>query len=139
MAINTGVNASKVIVYTVIDVPKGVLASKVVVYTVIDSANVNPPVWPSFLLADGVVGVAYYQAWDLTPAASPTTYSIVAGSLPPGLSLSNISGDQGKIDGTPTVAGVYSFTIRATNSIGIADQAFTVTISASVSGGSFVF
>jgi hypothetical protein len=74
------------------------------------------------------VGSSYSQRWDLAPAAAPTTYTLQAGSLPPGLSLSNVGNDVGQLAGTPTTAGAYSFTLRATNAYGTADQAFTLTV-----------
>jgi Putative Ig domain len=97
------------------------------------------PVWPSFAMANGTVGIAYSQSWDLAPALTPTTYSVVSGSLPPGLALNNITADQGSLTGTPTTVGTYTFTIRATNSLGTADKSFTITISAAAAGGAFTF
>lgn len=99
------------------------------------SAN-TPPVWPNFTFAGGVTGVAYSEQFDLYPASTPTTFSVVGGTLPTGLSLSNLTNDQGKISGTPTAAGTYSFTLRATNSYGTADKAFSITIAAASGGGS---
>jgi hypothetical protein len=52
-----------------------------------------------------------------TGTATPVTYSILSGSLPPGLSLSAVEKNW-KICGTPTRAGKYSFTLRCTNSVG---------------------
>jgi hypothetical protein len=52
----------------------------------------------------------------------PVTFAVQSGSLPTGLSLNTSTG---VISGTPTVVGSYSFTIRATNSYGTDDQAFT--------------
>src|SRR5262249_38165257 len=97
------------------------------------------PIWMSFTFcSDGVVGVPYSQDFDLSPALSPTTYTLVSGSLPAGLSLSNVSGDIGRLSGTPTTAGSSSFTLRATNSLGTADKAFTLVV-ASSGGGAFSF
>ena len=91
----------------------------------------------------GYVGNPYLLQWDLTSAASPTTYALYSGSLPPGLSLANVvggDGNQGKISGTPTTAGSYSFVVTATNAYGTADEPMTITISNPAGGGgSFVF
>ena len=65
------------------------------------------------------------SAFSLTLAASgstPITYAVQSGSLPTGLTLNTSSG---VISGTPTVVGSYTFTIRATNSAGYGDKAFT--------------
>lgn len=58
------------------------------------------------LPAMGVVGKAYSGTIAGTKVDS---YSIVSGSLPPGLSVSGSS-----IVGTPTLPGIYTFKIRAT-------------------------
>ena len=130
-----GENVSKALAYVVLDLPPGLNLSKAVAYAILDANNTNPPVWPSFTFASGVVGSAYSQNFDLTPAASPTTYTLQSGTLPPGLSLSNVAGDIGQLSGTPTTAGSYSFTLRATNAYGFADQPFTLTVSSPSSGG----
>lgn len=59
---------------------------------------------------------------------APYTWSISAGALPTGLSMNTSTGD---ITGTPTVAGAYAFTIRATDANGSYDEhADTVTVAA---------
>lgn len=156
MAINTGVNASKVLAYAALAPPPGVgstkvlayaalaplagvNASKALAYAALAYNNANPPVWPSFTFAGGVVGLAYSQTWDLYPAAPPTTYAVVAGSLPPGLTVSNGGADLGTVSGTPTSAGGYSFTLEATNAYGVADKGFTLNVTAASSGGSWTW
>lgn len=59
---------------------------------------------------------------------TPITYSVFSGQLPAGMSLTN-----GVISGTPTTAGSYTFTIRATNTIGTDDQVFADTVAAAPS------
>ncbi|TDO18119.1 putative Ig domain-containing protein [Mycobacterium sp. BK086] len=64
-------------------------------------------------------------AFSLTPSvtgATPITWSKPTGSLPSGLSLNTSTGE---ISGTPSAAGSYSFTLRATNGYGSVDQAFS--------------
>jgi len=135
MAINTGVNASKLIAYAVLAPNPGVNTTKLIAYAALSSANVAPPVWGVFSFADGFTGIAYSQAWDMPMSAQTVSYSVVSGSLPSGLALSALAGNQAKIAGTPTAAGTYSFTLRATNTYGTADQAFSITISAPPSSG----
>jgi hypothetical protein len=134
-----GVDVTKLTSHVVLIPPTGVRVAKVVCYVVLGSPNVNPPVWPVFAFVNGFVGNAYAQSFDLSPAAPPTTYTVLSGSLPPGLSLVNVGADVGKIQGTPTTTGVYAFTLRATNAYGTADQAFSITILSPVviSGGGF--
>lgn len=128
MAINTGVNVSKLVGYAVPLPATGLDLYKLVGYAVFQNANVTAPAWPAFTFAGGVVGVAYAQSFDLAPAAPPTTYTVVSGSLPTGLSLSDVSDDIGSISGTPTAAGTFSFTLRASSAYGTADKAFTLTV-----------
>jgi len=57
--------------------------------------------------------------------ATPFTWTVDSGSLPPGLSLSS----GGAITGTPTAAGTFNFTLRVTDATGLtATQALSITI-----------
>ena len=56
-------------------------------------------------------GTAYSQTLNATGGTSPYTWTLVS-ALPAGLSLS----PGGQISGTPTTAGVTTFTVRATDS-----------------------
>ncbi|MBQ9581879.1 MAG: putative Ig domain-containing protein, partial [Synergistaceae bacterium] len=75
-------------------------------------------------LAGGTVKTAYKATLSAT-SATTLTWSIASGSLPTGLSLNSSSG---VISGTPTKAGTFSFTVRATNSGGYVTKAFSITI-----------
>jgi len=55
---------------------------------------------------------------------TPITYSVVSGSLPPGITLNSA----GLFGGIPNTAGNYTFTVRATNSVSSTDQVFTIGI-----------
>ncbi len=57
-------------------------------------------------------GTAYSQAVTATGGTAPYTYAIVAGALPSGLALNPATG---AISGTPTVNGVFNFTVQATD------------------------
>jgi CSLREA domain-containing protein len=77
-------------------------------------------------LPDGAYGTFYDQAIAAAEAGfSAFTFSVSAGSLPPGLTL---AGD-GTLSGTPTTTGPFSFTVQAQDRYGFtASQAYTVTI-----------
>jgi hypothetical protein len=135
MAINTGVNASKVVAFVVVNPPVGVDVSKLNAYIVLTSANVTPPIWPSFAFGNGILFNPYNQGWDMPTSATTVTYSVLSGSLPPGLSLAALTQNKAHISGTPTVAGIYPFTLRAVNAYGTADQAFSITVVNPVGGG----
>jgi hypothetical protein len=75
-------------------------------------------------LPNGIVGQPYSQQLAATGGTPPYKWS-AATSLPPGLSLTS----DGLIQGTPTTAGTFSFTIIVTDSTGVqATHTFTLTI-----------
>ena len=77
-------------------------------------------------LRSGVVGTAYSQSLTATGGIPPYTWSILSGSLPPGLSL----GPAGVISGTPSAAGSFNFIVRVTDSAAqTASQTFELLIS----------
>ncbi|MDP9019438.1 MAG: carboxypeptidase regulatory-like domain-containing protein [Actinomycetota bacterium] len=62
----------------------------------------------------GTVGDPYqFQLTMVTHVAPDPTFSVVAGSLPPGVTLS----PDGLLSGTPTTAGTYEVTVAATNGL----------------------
>jgi hypothetical protein len=78
-------------------------------------------------LAPGRVGVSYATGVFADGGIPPYRWSLVAGQLPPGLSLTT---SPGRITGTPTTAGTFTFTLRVTDEGGQqAMQQFSITIS----------
>ena len=92
--------------------------------------EVLPPVPPSITtvaLSDGTVG-EFYCCGNLVAigGVQPYTWSVVAGTLPPGLELPR---RENTISGTPTTAGTFTFTVRVTDDLGASsEQTFTITI-----------
>src|SRR5579864_751863 len=79
-------------------------------------------------LPDGKVNTAYSQTVGVAGGTSPYSFSVSAGALPSGLTLSASSG---QISGTPSTAGVFSFTLTVTDSATAqASQTLELTISA---------
>ena len=77
-------------------------------------------------LPAGAVGALYSAQINVTPTTAPYAWSVVAGMLPAGLALSPVTGI---LNGTPTVAGNFSFTIQATDGAShVAAQAYTLLI-----------
>ncbi len=76
-------------------------------------------------LPSGTVGSAY-QATLVAAGTTPMVWSQISGSLPTGLAL----GTDGTIQGTPTVAGSYDFTVKAENALGAASRTRTIAIAA---------
>ncbi len=82
--------------------------------------TVNPATLPG-----GTVGLAYSQTVTQTGGNGTTTFSVSAGALPNGLTLSGA----GLISGTPTANGGFNFTVRATDANGCTGtRAYTIAI-----------
>ena len=68
------------------------------------------------------------KALKVSPAIAgypAPTFSILTGSLPPGMSL---NASTAAITGTPTTIGTYPFTIRGSNSVGNTDRSTTIVV-----------
>ena len=78
---------------------------------------IGPPTLP-----DGYVGVPYFAA--LTEDYQGATIFSSVGTLPPGVTMDSL----GVISGTPTTAGVFSFTAEVTAAEGDGSRAYTITI-----------
>ena len=87
---------------------------------------IAPFVFNTTTLPTGTVGTGYNQQLTVQNGASPETYSLTNNTvLPPGLSLST----SGVINGIPTTAGSFSFTVVALDKDGAtAQQNFTLVI-----------
>jgi CHRD domain/Putative Ig domain len=68
---------------------------------------VAPGITTSSLLPTGFLGSAYSQTLAASGGTSPYTWSVTAGALPAGLTLSS----GGVLSGTPTAAGTANFTV----------------------------
>ncbi|MFI2713245.1 putative Ig domain-containing protein [Micromonospora sp. NPDC018662] len=78
------------------------------------TANVSPTL--SFTTpSPGAVGVAYVTNFGVSRGVPPFVWSIVSGSLPPGLTLNTTNGT---LSGVPTIAGQYPFVVRVVDSAG---------------------
>lgn len=78
---------------------------------------------------DPSYGEYHDQRYIYVTGKTPITYSIVSGSLPPGVTFNSA----GLFGGRPSTAGSYTFTVRATNSISSTDKVFTIEIVARAS------
>jgi uncharacterized protein YhjY with autotransporter beta-barrel domain len=87
------------------------------------AVTVNPATLP-----DGALNTAYSQTLSATSAngaVAPYTFTVTAGALPPGLTLSGA----GVLSGAATAAGTFNFTVQATSSNGFSGtRAYTVVI-----------
>ena len=65
-------------------------------------------------LAAATVDTAYQQLFSASGGIAPYSFAIGDGSLPPGMALAS----DGTLSGTPTVDGVFEFTVLATDAFG---------------------
>jgi Putative Ig domain len=82
-------------------------------------------------ITTATVGQAYSAAFTATGGSGPYTWTFGNGSLPAGLGLSAATG---VISGTPTVSGVSSFNLTATDSA-LPQQSVTVPLQLEVASG----
>ena len=76
-------------------------------------------------LPSGTVGTAYSETLAATGGTAPYTWTLSAGTLPPGITMNGA----GLISGTPTTYGTYNFTVQATDSASLAaTQVFSIYI-----------
>jgi len=89
-----------------------------------------PAITSNSPLPAGTMGAAYSQVLAASGGTAPYTWSLAAGSLPTGLSLSS----GGVLSGTPGAAATSSFTARVTGNDSFAStKIFTVTINPALS------
>jgi regulation of enolase protein 1 (concanavalin A-like superfamily) len=84
-------------------------------------------------LPDGQAGANYQTALSAIGGTGATTWSIVAGTLPAGLTLSAA----GVVSGTPTTAGTSTFTVQASDAGwpgNVAAQAMSIAIAPAIVG-----
>ena len=79
------------------------------------SITINPALTISCAGSIGEVGVPYSSSLAVSGGCTPYTFSIIAGSLPAGLTLNT---NTGAITGTPTTANTYTYTAQVTDSCG---------------------
>ncbi|HEX4951672.1 MAG TPA: MBG domain-containing protein, partial [Blastocatellia bacterium] len=79
-------------------------------------------------LADGIQNVAYPSTTiSSTGSVAPMTYSLSAGALPTGITLSSA----GVLSGTPIASGTFNFTVKITDAnLCIGTLAYSLTIAA---------
>jgi hypothetical protein len=90
--------------------------------------TINPPVsitTPTLPNAVAPTTLPYNQTITAAGGTGPKSFSLTAGTLPPGLFFAS----GGTLSGLPTTPGVYTFTVTATDVTGsFASQTYTVTI-----------
>lgn len=65
-------------------------------------------------LPGATINHKYKRSFSAAGGSSPYTFAVIAGSLPPGLTVTA----GGKLSGKPTQSGIYLFTLQATDKFG---------------------
>ena len=65
-----------------------------------------------------------YSSGFVATGAPRPTFTLLSGSLPPGLTLH----PDGTITGTPTIANDFTITVQADNHVGLVDSTATISI-----------
>ena len=76
-------------------------------------------------LPNGTYNSAYSQTLSYNGGGAVVTWSVTDGALPTGM---QIVSDTGVINGIPTVAGSFAFTVGATNTVGTTEKEFTLVV-----------
>jgi hypothetical protein len=94
------------------------------------------PVILTTTLPPATVGIPYSTLLLASGGAFPYTWSVISGSLPPGLTLNPSTGE---ISGVPTAAGSYTFTVQVTDAHGAtATQILTLLVQVGMYGNQLV-
>jgi large repetitive protein len=100
----------------------GQTTTKATTLTVATGVTTNFAAPPS-----GSVGIAYSYTLTATGGTTPYTWSVNAGTLPPGITLSSA----GVLSGTPTTTGSYPFTVNVVDANGgVSTASITLVITA---------
>ena len=100
--------------------------------SIVVAAAVTPVTISTSSLPGGTVNSGYSSTLAAAGGTTPYSWSLSAGSLPAGLTLSG----SGVISGTPTAAGTSSFTIKVTDSGSQTDTAnLSIAIAVATGGG----
>jgi hypothetical protein len=94
---------------------------------------VVPPTVTTTSLPNGTQNAAYSATLTASGGTTPYTWSIFAGTLPAGLTLTSSTG---VISGTPSGTGTTNFTVQVTDANSLtASQSLSITINTSSGGG----
>jgi hypothetical protein len=77
------------------------------------------------------VNVGYQSPVSASGGDAPFTWVVLSGALPPGLALNGSTTSATYIEGTPTTAGTYNFTLQATDTLSrVASVSLTMIVNA---------
>jgi hypothetical protein len=91
------------------------------------SINIGVPLLiTTVVVSNATVGLAYSAPLGANGGTAPYTWSLVSGTLPPGITLNS---SNGLLSGTPLTPGSYNFTVNvADSSSATAQRAYSITV-----------
>jgi len=119
--IATGLTAGEYIV--VLTASNGIEPDATLTFTLTVTDIPKAPVITTESLPKGTLGEEYNQVLTAT-GDIPISWSLGSGILPTGLTLY----DRGAISGTPITTGTFTFTVKATNSVGFDEKELTMVV-----------
>lgn len=101
-------------------------------YTIESAAQGSPTITTPSPLTTRTQGASFSETFTATGGTSPYTWSVIAGSLPPGTTLSS----GGVFSGTPSATGPYNFTVKIVDAVAAEDnQALAIIVNPATPGG----
>jgi hypothetical protein len=108
--------------------PEAQMAQQAYSITITPTGCIPLSITSPSVLSTGTVGSAYTYQITASGGQPPISFSLLSGSLPPGMNL----GSTGLITGMPTSSGNYTFTVRATDSCAggaqTSDKSLSITV-----------
>ncbi|WP_160295188.1 putative Ig domain-containing protein [Geobacter sp. OR-1] len=102
----------------------GTITSKQLSIIVYGQLSISPAAF-----SDGVIGSPYSQSIGFSGGKSDYILSVIAGSIPAGLSMDA----SGMVTGTPTTSGTFTFTVQVSDSLGAtSSKEFSIRINCAV-------
>ena len=89
--------------------------------------------WVPSIVTTTVDNAVVDQSYDFdlvvnSESSASIDWTVESGSLPTGLSLGNSGTWNGRLYGTPTTKGTYTFTLKAANNVGSDTQEYTIVV-----------
>ena len=114
----------------------GLTAERTVSWRILGPVSIATVGFPSTIFGINFSQCLAAQGGTLVDGASNGTWSVIAGALPPGITITNrspscgpVGNQSGALSGIPTVEGLYTFTLQVADTLGqTAQRQYTLTI-----------
>ena len=113
-------------------------ASSEITISDLDSSPVLPLAITTSSLPDGITGASYLLSFGASGGSPPYSWGLASGQLPPGLTLD----EAGVVAGMPVSRGLYTFSVRVSDSSDVArvvTSSFTIDVESPDSTGNVLW